>query len=204
MKIGYARVSTDSQDTAMQIAALQKEGCKRIYEEKASGAKADRPEMAKLMEHAREGDVIVVWRLDRLARSVSDLVRIAGELQTRCIDLFSIGDKIETKTANGKLHFHMLAALAQFERDLTRERVNAGLATAREKGRIGGRPKADEGKVAQALAMVKGGMSVTKAAEVAGVSRATVYRAKNVSKTSVRMNGHSPGFETSFETEMRH
>jgi DNA invertase Pin-like site-specific DNA recombinase len=140
MKLGYARVSKDSQDNDMQVKALQKAGCKRVWTEKASGAKTDRAELAKLLDHAREGDAIVVWKLDRLARSVRQLIDIAADLQERKIQLISLTDNIDTTTPSGELHFHMLAALAQFERSLIRERVNAGLISAREKGRVGGRP----------------------------------------------------------------
>ena len=127
MLIGYARVSTKDQDHALQLDALRKAGCERIFEETASGAKEDRPELAKTLDMARKDDTLVVWRLDRLARSIRHLIQIAADLQERGVHLKSLSDNIDTSTASGELHFHMLAALAQFERKLIQERVTAGL-----------------------------------------------------------------------------
>src|SRR5262249_37811650 len=137
MLLGYARVSTKDQDTALQEEALRKAGIELLFIEKASGAKEDRPELARMLDLAREGDTITVWRLDRLARSIRHLIEIAADLQKRGIHLRSLCDNIDTSTASGELHFHMLAALAQFERRLIQERVTAGLATARAQGKIG-------------------------------------------------------------------
>jgi DNA invertase Pin-like site-specific DNA recombinase len=201
MLIGYARVSTKDQDTALQEDALRKAGVERIFLEKASGAREDRPELTRVLDMARQGDVIVVWRLDRLARSIRHLIEIAGDLQKRGVHLKSLSDAIDTSTASGELHFHMLAALAQFERSLTRERVNAGLKVAREAGRIGGRPKVSDDKLDHARALIAGGMGIKAAAKMAGVSRSSIYRTQDVSKTSRKRNGTRRGFETSFATQ---
>lgn len=203
-KIGYARVSRETQNAEQQITALRSSGCDEIFTETASGAKKDRPELAKLLSRARRGDVVTVWKLDRLARSLRQLIDIADDFKKRGIHLHSLTDNIDTSTASGELHFHMLAALAQFERGTISERVKAGLDVAKSQGRTGGRPRADEAKVMQALAMVGGGMSVTQAAKAAGISRATLYRARPVSKTYKRGNGHTSNFETGFETEIPH
>jgi len=141
MKIGYARVSTDDQETHLQIDALKNAKCGRIYQEKASGAKADRPELMKLLDNARKGDVVIVWKLDRLARSIRQLLDTAALLSERAIELYSLTENINTTTPTGKLTFHIFAALAEFERDILRQRVNAGLKAARRRGRLGGRPK---------------------------------------------------------------
>jgi DNA invertase Pin-like site-specific DNA recombinase len=186
MLLAYARVSTRDQDTVLQEDALQKAGAGRIFIEKASGAKEDRPELKRMLDLAREGDTVMVWRLDRLARSIRHLIEIAAELQKRGIHLCSLSDNIDTSTASGELHFHMLAALAQFERRLIQERVTAGLTTARAMGRIGGRKSADHPenaiKLEKALTLVKGGMSVTDAAKLSDIARSTVYKYAKVRK----------------------
>jgi DNA invertase Pin-like site-specific DNA recombinase len=141
MKIGYGRVSTLDQNLDLQIDALKETGCEKIFIEKASGAKDDRIELNNLMEFAREGDSIVVWKLDRLARSLKKCVEVANELKGRGIHLVSLTDEINTNTPNGKFYFHILAALNEFNRDLIIERTTAGLKAARARGRLGGRPK---------------------------------------------------------------
>jgi DNA invertase Pin-like site-specific DNA recombinase len=134
MLLGYARVSTDEQDTRLQRDALTRAGCERIYEEKASGAKENRPELTKLLDHARTGDVVIVWKLDRLARSLTQLITTATLLAERGVELRSMTEQIDTTSPSGKLTFHLFAALAEFERDLIRQRVNAGLTAARGRG----------------------------------------------------------------------
>jgi len=177
LRIGYARVSTEDQDLSLQRDALKAAGCARIYEDKESGAKADRPGLAQALDVARAGDVLVVWRLDRLGRSLPALVRIVGELEKAGIGFESLTEDIETATAAGRLVFHVFAALAEFERALTRERTKAGLAAARARGRNGGRPGISAEKIAaiQALAADK-----TKApgevCKALGISRATFYK----------------------------
>ncbi len=140
MKIGYARVSTADQHLRMQEAALKKAGCKKIYYDTASGAKADRPGLEKALEQLREGDSLIVWKLDRLGRSLRHLIDIIQRLKDLGIGFQSIGENIDTTTTGGKLVFHIFSALAEFERDLIRDRTNAGLQAARARGRKGGRP----------------------------------------------------------------
>jgi len=179
MKIGYARVSTDAQETHLQMDALRRVKCERTYEEKASGAKADRPELMRLLDNARKGDVVVVWKLDRLARSLRQLIDTAVLLNERGVELHSLTENINTTTPSGKLTFHIFAALAEFERDILRQRVNAGLTAARRRGRVGGRPKAlDEGALKKARALLRSGdySKVQVAAELQ-VSRHTLWRA---------------------------
>jgi DNA invertase Pin-like site-specific DNA recombinase len=141
MLIGYARVSTDDQDTRLQIDALKRAGCEKIYEERASGSRTDRPELNKALAHGRKGDVVIVWKLDRLGRSLPHLIDTVHDLEQRHVGFRSLTDNIDTTTASGRMFFHMLGALAQFERDLIRERTNAGLKAARERGNVGGRPR---------------------------------------------------------------
>lgn len=141
MKIGYARVSTADQKLRMQTDALKEAGCTKIFKEKASGVKSDRPQFLKMMEHVREGDILVVWKLDRLSRSMKDLLNVVTQLEERGIGFMSLNDPIDTTTPHGKLIFNIFASLAEFERDIIRERTKAGLVAARARGRLGGRPK---------------------------------------------------------------
>jgi DNA invertase Pin-like site-specific DNA recombinase len=141
MLIGYARVSTDEQDTRLQIDALKRAGCEKIYEERASGSRTDRPELNKALAHGRKGDVVIVWKLDRLGRSLPHLIDTIHDLEERKVGFRSLTDNIDTTTASGRMFFHMMGALAQFERDLIRERTIAGLKAARERGNVGGRPR---------------------------------------------------------------
>ena len=138
MLIGYARVSTQEQDLALQLDALKAAGCERIYEERASGAQRDRPELKAALGYMREGDTLVVWKLDRLARSLKQLIDTVEDLGARGIGLRSLTEAIDTTTSGGKLIFHIFAALAEFERAVIRERTLAGLAAARARGRKGG------------------------------------------------------------------
>ena len=181
MKIGYARVSTKEQNLSLQMDALNKEGCKKIFQEKISGAKADRPELRKMIDQLREGDVIVTWKLDRLGRSIRDLINLVNEIQDKGAGLKSLNDSIDTTTPQGKLTFHLFASLAEFERDIIRERTKAGLEAARARGRKGGRPKGLS-KEAQDKAMVaetlyrQGKLSVTEICKHLGVARSTLYK----------------------------
>jgi DNA invertase Pin-like site-specific DNA recombinase len=177
--IGYARVSTSDQDPALQIDALSEAGCVRIFEERASGALDARPELARLLDHLREGDTVVVWRLDRLGRSLRHLIDVVSELDARKVGFRSLGEGIDTGTAGGKLVFHLFGALAEFERELIRERTKAGLAAARARGRKGGRPrKMTPEKLEVARRMYDSGKhSVSAIAATVGVSRATLHRA---------------------------
>lgn len=141
MKIGYARVSTLEQNLDLQIDALEKAGCKKIITDEISGSVAERPGLTRLKEDLREGDTVVVWRLDRLGRSLKHLIALVNEFETLKVGFESLQESINTTTSTGQLIFHMFGALAEFERNLIRERTKAGLASARSRGRLGGRPK---------------------------------------------------------------
>ena len=154
MHVGYARVSTEEQDTRLQLDALTGAGCERIYQEAASGNNRERPELAKCLDALRSGDTLTVWRLDRLGRSLKDLVGMVSDLEARGVAFSSLNEAIDTGSAGGKLIFHVFAALAEFERSLIRERTRAGLAAARARGRKGGRPRkmsADQVRKAKAM-----------------------------------------------------
>ena len=141
MLIGYARVSTVDQKLDLQIDALKKAGCEKICHDKISGAKSERPGLTKVLDISRTGDTLVIWRLDRLGRSLKDLIQIAETLKTRDIGLKSLEEGIDTTTSTGQLMFHLFGALAEFEKNLINERSQAGLEPARSRGRLGGRPK---------------------------------------------------------------
>ncbi|WP_159796567.1 recombinase family protein [Puerhibacterium puerhi] len=178
MLLGYERVSTRDQSPALQRDALVAAGCDRIWTETASGTRAARPELDDLLSNARAGDVLVVWRLDRLGRSVKHLVAVIESLAARGIEFRSLTEGIDTTTPNGRLTFHIFAAIAEFEAALTRERTHAGLAAARDRGRVGGRPRALAGEKAAAAdrLLEAPGARVTSVARALGVSRATIYR----------------------------
>lgn len=178
MLVGYARVSTEEQNLDLQIDALKAAGCGRIFQDQCSGSIDARAGLSELLKFVREGDVLVVWKLDRLGRSLKHLVRTVDELQARGIGFRSLQEAIDTTTSGGKLVFHVFAALAEFERDLIRERTKAGLVAARARGRIGGRPKAmDQTKVRLAQAMMKEpGMPVEVICRTLQVSKSTLYR----------------------------
>jgi len=176
MKIGYARVSTSSQDTALQMDALKETGCEKIYEEKASGSKKDRPELEQCIKSLRSGDVLVVWKLDRLGRSLQHLLEVVNELERKEVGFTSLTEAIDTTTSTGKLIFNIFGSLAEFERSLIRDRVNAGLEVARKKGRIGGRPSAlDDKQKEMAITMFIGGAVKSDIAKHFGVTRQTIY-----------------------------
>ena len=175
--LGYARVSTADQNHTAQSDALRAAGCSRIWTEKASGATTSRPELTDLLAQLGEGDVLVVWRLDRLGRSLPHLLQIVEDLEARGAGLRSLTESIDTTTASGRLIFSIFAALADFERNLIRERTQVGLAAARARGRVGGRPrKMTVNKVRQAKKMRDSGMAQTEIAEILGVGRTTLYR----------------------------
>ena len=177
MLIGYARVSTADQDLALQTDALEKAECGRIYKEHASGARADRPALARAFAELREGDVLVVWRLDRLGRSLKDLIGKVAELEEKGVGFRSLTESIDTTTAGGRLVLHVFGALAEFERELIRERTLAGLAAARARGRKGGRPpKMTKAKVRQAAVLLADPETeVGAVCETLGVSKSTLY-----------------------------
>ncbi len=178
MRIGYARVSTGDQNLDLQTDELENASCERIYTEKTSGAAKERPELERCMEELREGDALVVWRLDRFGRSLKDLVSKMEDLEEKGADFISLTEGIDTTTAQGKLTFHIFGALAEFERELSRERTMAGLKAARERGRVGGRPPAlDEDEIPQVQAMMRDEeISTSDICERFGISRATLYR----------------------------
>jgi len=179
MLVGYARVSTSQQDTALQIDALKAAGCERIFEEKASGAQRDRPQLKAALEFMRSGqDTFVCYRLDRVARSLKQLIETVEGLEARGIGFKSLNEQIDTTSAGGKLVFHIFAALSEFEKSLIKSRTMAGLEAARARGRIGGRPKLindDKLKVAKTL-LANSDMTVTDIAKQIEVSPATLYR----------------------------
>lgn len=179
MRIGYARVSTLDQSPDLQIDRLRGAACERVIVERASGARSDRPELGRLLtETLRPGDTLVVWKLDRLARSLRHLIEVAADLKERGIGLASLTDGIDTSSSGGMLVFHMLGAIAEFERDLIRERTKAGLAEAKRKGRTGGRPRLMDAKdilAARAL-LTEGSLTSKEIAARFGVSKATLYR----------------------------
>jgi DNA invertase Pin-like site-specific DNA recombinase len=181
MKIGYARVSTRDQNLNLQLDALNKAGCEKIYKETASGAMRERPEMAKMMATLRKGDTVVVYKLDRLGRSLQHLLELVSEIEKLDVSIISVLDAIDTSTPNGRLVFNIFGSLAQFERELIKERTLAGLASARARGRSGGRPKglSEEDQktaiVAEALHR-EGHLGVNEIAKRLQVSKATLYK----------------------------
>jgi DNA invertase Pin-like site-specific DNA recombinase len=178
MQIGYARVSTADQTLALQQDALTKAGCGKIFTDTASGALAERKGLEEALSYVRAGDMLVVWRLDRLGRSLKHLIETISHLDTRKIGFKSLTENIDTTTSGGKLIFHIFGALAEFERNLIRERTNAGLMAARARGRKGGRPKALRDRrvgIAQALYNNKQN-SISEICQTLKISKATLYR----------------------------
>lgn len=178
MKIGYARVSTDDQSLDRQIEALNNEGCERIYKEKISSAKHKRPELERMLDALREGDIVVVVELTRLGRTVSNLISIVEKFHSIGAHLVSLGEPwMNTKSAQGELLFHIFASFAEFERDLTRQRIKDGLEVARSRGRKGGRPSLPEDKIKMALTLYDSKkLSLNEICKATGVSKATLYR----------------------------
>jgi DNA invertase Pin-like site-specific DNA recombinase len=177
MLIGYARVSTDDQNLDLQRDALHLAGCEKIYEDRISGAKAVRPGLTLALEVARAGDVLTVWRLDRLGRSLHDLIVLGRKLDEMGIGLMSLQERIDTSSSGGRLVFHMFGALAEFERNLVRERTQAGLNAARARGRKGGRPKVLEPAKRQLAAKLYAEKQHTigEICRMMGISKPTLY-----------------------------
>jgi DNA invertase Pin-like site-specific DNA recombinase len=179
MKVGYARVSTQDQHLDLQLDALKAAGCEKIFtDEGISGSKTDRPGLNEALEYCRKGDVLVVWKLDRLGRSLAHLIEVVTGMGDRGVDFKSLQEAIDTSTPSGKLVFHMMGAMAEFERDLIRERTNAGLAAARARGRNGGRPQtltSAQVAIGRSLA-ANPDLTVNQICEQLGCSRATYYR----------------------------
>jgi DNA invertase Pin-like site-specific DNA recombinase len=179
MKIGYARVSTTDQNLDLQTDALKTAGCEKIFRDRGvSGAKADRPGLDKALEHVRKKDTLVIWKLDRLGRSLSHLLSIVEDLRERGVNFASVQDGFDTSTASGKMVFSVIGAMAEYERNLIRERTMAGLAAARARGRMGGRPKSlSKSQVKVAIALAEAGkLTIKQICEQVGCSRSTYYR----------------------------
>jgi DNA invertase Pin-like site-specific DNA recombinase len=181
MKIGYARVSTREQNLDMQVMALEEAGCEKIYEEVVSGAKSDRPVLNTIINQLRDGDVLVVWKLDRLGRSLKHLVELVHTLIQKNIGIRSLNDPIDTTTSQGRFIFNIFASLAEFERDLIRERTQAGLSAARARGRLGGRPRglpkqAETTACAAETLYREGKLSVIQIARKLSISKRTLYK----------------------------
>ncbi|MFN8301942.1 MAG: recombinase family protein [Saprospiraceae bacterium] len=182
MKIGYARVSTRDQNLDLQIDALRQAGCTDtyIYKEHFTGSSKERPQLKKLLEQVREGDIIVTWKLDRLGRSLTDLVQIVNEIEGKGAGLLFIKNNIDTTTIHGKLFFHIFAAISEFEREIIRERTNAGLASARARGRKGGRPpglsKEAQVEAAAATSLYQQKKSVAEICNTLTISKKTFYK----------------------------
>lgn len=177
-RIGYARVSTFDQNLDSQLDELKKAGCTKIFQEKASSVKK-RPEFEKCLDYLREGDTLVVWKLDRLGRTTKKLLELIDDLKDRGINLQIITLGVDTSTAAGRLFFTMMAGLAEMERELIRERTNAGLQAARARGRMGGRKPIDEQIMARAMMMYEANMTVDDITKTLDISRSTFYKYKN-------------------------
>jgi len=181
MNIGYARVSTLDQNLQMQTDALKASGCEMILQEKVSGKSKDRPELAKLFKILREGDTLIVWKLDRLGRSLRDLIELMTKLKEMGVTFKSLNDSIDTSTATGRFTFNIFASLAEFEREMIRERTMSGLSAARARGRLGGRPKGLSKKNLNIALSIKvlydqKQKSMEEIAQMFGKSRTTCYR----------------------------
>ena len=191
MKVGYTRVSKQEQNEALQRDALKEAGCAKYFGDKMTGSKFERKGLEELLAFVRPGDTVVVWKLDRLGRSLKNLIETLNLLKDQGVDFISLTEKIDTTTPGGKLIFHLMGALAEFERDLIRERTNAGLAAARARGRVGGRPKklTTNGKVVLARQLFADpNQSISEICSTLEISRSTLYRyvrdAKQASKPS--------------------
>jgi len=178
MLIGYARVSTSDQNPELQRDALKIAGCEKIFTDRVSGTKAERKGLTEALSHLREGDTLVVWRLDRLGRSLRHLIDTVTELHEQGIGFKSLQENIDTTTSGGKLVFHIFGALAEFEREIIRERTQAGLQSARSRGKVGGRPKALTAKEVQMLRNMAAdkSLAVSDICKTLGIGRTTFYR----------------------------
>lgn len=177
MKIGYARVSKQDQNLDLQLDALTKYGCEQIYQDKASGARTDRQGLEDALKQLRKGDILVVWRLDRLGRSISHLISIMKSLEDRGISFACVTEAFDTSTPNGKLVFHLFSALAEFERSLIKERTRAGLEAARARGKLGGRPIKMQQKTMDRLFELYDGrtIAINELCAMFKISKTTLY-----------------------------
>lgn len=177
MIFGYARVSTHEQNLDLQLDALKQYGAERIFEEKMTGTKRERPQLDEMMKYLREGDTVVVWKLDRIGRSMKNLMELVNGFHEKGVNFVSLKENIDTTTATGKLIFHIFASLAEFERDMLSERTKAGLKSARARGRKGGRPATAKDKVALALKMYDSRQyTATEISDATGISKTSLYR----------------------------
>jgi DNA invertase Pin-like site-specific DNA recombinase len=178
MLIGYARVSTHDQTLTLQKDALEKAGCEQIFTDTVSGTKTERKGLTEALSHLRSGDTLVVWRLDRLGRSLRHLIDTVTALGDRGVGFKSLQENIDTRTSGGKLVFHIFGALAEFEREIIRERTQAGLVSARSRGKVGGRPKTLSAKEVQMLRNMASDKSLTVSdiCKTLGIGRTTFYR----------------------------
>jgi DNA invertase Pin-like site-specific DNA recombinase len=193
MLIGYARVSTHDQTLNLQLDALKLAGCEKICTDTASGAKTEREGLQDALDHLRTGDTLVMWRLDRLGRTLKQLIELINELNSQGVGFKSLQENIDTTTSGGKLIFHIFGALAEFERDIIRERTNAGLQAARARGRLGGRPKAlSPRQVALAQSLYDSREHpIQDICDTLGISKGTLYRYLNLTSSSVKDNRSS-------------
>lgn len=178
MKIGYARISTDTQNLALQLDALKKEGCEEIFQEQISGSTKERPELTRMKTILRDGDTVVVWRLDRLGRSLVNIINLVLELRDRGVNIKGLNDGVDTSTSSGRLMLNIMASLAEYERELIKERTHAGLKAARARGRLGGRPK---GLKFETVAKIKAIRSLSKDLTK---EHKDIYEAMNLSRGS--------------------
>ncbi|MCI0564941.1 MAG: recombinase family protein [Nitrososphaera sp.] len=185
MLVGYARVSTHEQDLSLQLDDLKRAGCEKIFEDKASGAKTDRTGLQEALEYVREGDTLLVWRLDRLGRSLKHLIETVGQLEEQGIGFRSLQEAIDTTSSGGRLIFQIFGALAEFERNLIRERTLAGLSAARARGRTGGRPKALNATKTELLYKLydEKERTVQEICQLLGISKPTLYSSLHQRKT---------------------
>lgn len=197
MKIGYARVSTKDQNLDLQMDALKKEGCSKIYSEIVSGKKSDRPQLQEMLANLRHKDIVVVWKLDRLGRSLKNLVELINKFIQKKVGFKSLQDPIDTTTSHGRLVFNMFASLAEFERDIICERTNAGLKAARARGRLGGRPKGipaeSEATACAAEALYREGkLSVMQIAKKLDIAKSTLYKYLRYRNVEIGQYEHKP------------
>lgn len=181
MKYGYARVSTKDQNLDMQIDALEQYGCQKIFSEHAKGAKADRPQWLELLNQIKSGDSLIIWKLDRMGRSLSHLISIVNELIKKNVSIISLNDPIDTSSIQGKFMFNIFASLAEFEKDLIRERTMAGLRSARIRGKMGGRPKGLSKEAQRRACMAEAlyaqkELSINEITQQLNISKTTLYK----------------------------
>jgi DNA invertase Pin-like site-specific DNA recombinase len=196
MLIGYARVSSDGQDTVAQVAALKAAKCERIYREQASGGRWDRPELQRLLDQLRKGDVLVVWKLDRLSRSLRDVLTIMERLAEAKAGFRSLSEAIDTTTPAGRMMMQMVGSFAEFEREMLRERTRIGLETARREGRVGGRPskltRQQQTEIVRTIS--RGRKTAADAARLFGVHPATISRLLSRARAGISLN-HATKFQ---------